>query len=177
MINTFIRFLIVIILLLSVRPALTQPIPVSGYAVQHFTDENGLPQNSINDLLFDKNGYLWLASQVGLVRYDGSSFKLYYPNDKPIMESNITLLGKDEKGSIYFQTIDHQLYCYAGNNGKPLAPLNTPASRRPLLLNAQKRLFDFSTFLKNAPTPAEARERQAIFEDLFVHNENFYVTD
>ena len=177
MINTFIRFLIVIILLLSVRPALTQPIPVSGYAVQHFTDENGLPQNSINDLLFDKNGYLWLASQVGLVRYDGSSFKLYYPNDKPIMESNITLLGKDDKGSIYFQTIDHQLYCYAGNNGKALAPLNTPASRQPLLLNAQKRLFDFSTFLKNAPTPAKARERQAIFDDVFVHNENFYVTD
>ncbi len=177
MINKFIRFLIVIILLLSVRPALTQPIPVSGYAVQHFTDENGLPQNSINDLLFDKNGYLWLASQVGLVRYDGSSFKLYDPNDKPIMESNITLLGKDDKGSIYFQTIDHQLYCYAGNNGKYLAPLNTPASRQPLLLNAQKRLFDFSTFLKNAPTPAEARKRQAIFEDVFVHNENFYVTD
>ena len=177
MINKFIRFLIVIILLLSVRPALTQPIPVNGYAVQHFTDENGLPQNSINDLLFDKNGYLWLASQVGLVRYDGSSFKLYYPNDKPIMESNIVLLGKDDKGSIYFQTIDHQLYCYAGNNGRLLAPLNTPAAQQPLLLNAQKRLFDFTAFLKNAPTPTEARERKAIFEDIFVHNENFYVTD
>src|SRR5580658_5526466 len=99
MINKFIWFLIVIILL-SVRPALTQPIPLNGYAVQHFTDANGLPQNSVNDLLFDKNGFLWIATQVGLVRYDGSSFQLYYPNDKPAMESNILLLGKDDNGSI-----------------------------------------------------------------------------
>ena len=177
MINKFIWFLIVIILLLSVRPALTQPVLVNGYAVQHFTDENGLPQNSINDLLFDKNGYLWLASQVGLVRYDGSSFQLYYPNDKPAMESNILLLGKDSGGSVYFQTADHRLYCYADNNSRSVAPLNTPPSPPPLLLNAQKRLFDFSAFLKDAPTPAETRERRAIFEDIFVHNENFYVTD
>jgi signal transduction histidine kinase len=177
MISKFKWFLIVIILLLSVRPALTQPIPVNGYAVQHFTDENGLPQNSINDLLFDKNGYLWLASQVGLVRYDGSSFQLYYPNDKAVMESNIALLGKDYKGSIYFQTTDHNLYCYTGNNSGSLAPLNTPVSRHPLLLNAQKRLFDFTAFLQHASTPAATREHQAIFEDLFVHNENFYVTD
>src|ERR1700743_1754841 len=159
MINKFSWFLTVIILSLSVRPALTQPIPVNGYSVQHFTDENGLPQNSINDLLFDKNGYLWLATQVGLVRYDGGSFKRYYPNDKPAMESNITLLGKDDKGSVYFQTIDHELYCYSGNNNRRLSPLNTPASRSSLLLDAQKRVFDFSAFLNSAPTRAEAAER------------------
>jgi signal transduction histidine kinase len=177
MINKFIWFLIVIILLLSVRPALTQPVSVNGYAVQHFTDENGLPQNSINDLLFDENGYLWLASQVGLVRYDGSSFQLYYPGDKPAMESNILWLGKNNKGSVYFQTIDHQLYCYQGNNGRRLWPLNTPSSRSALLLDTQKRLFDFSTFLSSAPTSGETRERQAIFDDLVLHNERFFVTD
>ena len=177
MINKFIWFLIVIILLLSVRPALTQPVPVTGYTVQHFTDENGLPQNSINDLLFDENGYLWLASQVGLVRYDGSSFQLYYPGDKPAMESNIMWLGKDGKGSVYFQTIDHQLYCYQGNISRRLSPLNIPPARSSLLLNTQKRLFDFSTFLTKAPSPAETRERRAIFEDLDTHNENLFVTD
>ena len=175
MINKFIWLLIVIILLLSVRPVLSQQSPVNGYAVQHFTDENGLPQNSINDLLFDKNGYLWLASQVGLVRYNGSAFKLYYPNDKPIMESNIAILGKDDKGSIYFQTSDHNLYCYADHNGQPLSPLNTPASRQPLLLNGQKQLFDFSPFLKNARSVQETERRRSIFGDLFDHKGNFYV--
>src|ERR1700676_1100626 len=115
MITRLITFSIFAILLLSVTPALAQPDPYNGYLVQHFTDENGLPQNSINDLLFDNDGYLWLASQVGLVRFNGISFKLYYPNDKPIMESNILFLGKDQKGALYFQTDDHNLYSYPGN--------------------------------------------------------------
>lgn len=174
MINKFIWFLIVIILLLSVRPALSQPVVLRGYAVQHFTDENGLPQNSISDLLFDKNGYLWLASQVGLVRYNGSAFKLYYPNDKSVMESNVAILGKDGKGGIYFQTSDHNLYCYAGGNSHSLSPLNTASSGQPLLLNGQKQLYDFSSFLK-APDQYRREQRKAMFTDLFDHNDNFYV--
>ena len=51
---------IIAILSLSVTPALTQSDSSNGYSVQHFTDENGLPQNSINDLLFDNDGYLGL---------------------------------------------------------------------------------------------------------------------
>ena len=177
MINKFIWFLIVIILLLSVTPAQAQPHSVNGYAVQHFTDENGLPQNSINDLLFDKDGYLWLASQVGLVRFNGSSFKIYYPDDKPVMESNIALLGKDNKGSLYFQTTDHHLYCNPGNKGNRMDHLNTPETRQPLLLNASKQLFDFTSFLNTARPAAESLQRKRIFLDLFDHNERFFVTD
>src|ERR1700729_3091696 len=131
------KFIILTFFLLTAtaKRAFPQAELANGYAVQHFTDENGLPQNSINDLLFDKNGYLWLATQVGLVRYDGSSFQLYYPNDKPAMESNILLLGKDDKGSVYFQTTDHQLYSYEGNNSRRLSPVSTAASPHPLLLN------------------------------------------
>src|ERR1700742_3974394 len=141
MINKFIRFLMGITFFFSVIPALTQPGSANGYSVQHFTDENGLPQNSINDLLFDRDGYLWLASQVGLVRFNGSSFKLYYPDDKAIMESNIVYLGKDEEGIIYFQTDDHSLYRYPGNNSQFLSPVNTSALQKPSLLNARKQLF------------------------------------
>src|ERR1700744_6084712 len=134
MINRSIACSIVFLFLIA-PPALCQPETVNGYSVQHFTDENGLPQNSINDLLFDKDGYLWLASQVGLVRFNGSSFRTYYPDDKPVMESNIVSLGKNEKGQLYFETQDRHLYCYSGNNSQFLGPVNTPATRRLLLLN------------------------------------------
>ena len=175
--NKFISLLIVIILLLSVKPALTQPNSVNGFAVQHFTDENGLPQNSINDLLFDKEGYLWLATQVGLVRFNGHSFTTYYPDDKPVMESNIVSLGKNDDGTLFFQTIDHLLYRYRGNGNTIVSPVNTPAARQPFLLNAQKRLFDFSAFLQHAPSGAENRRRTGIFAYLSDHNENFFVAD
>ncbi|HEX9511681.1 MAG TPA: ATP-binding protein [Puia sp.] len=177
MITRLITFSIFTIFLLSVTPALAQPDPYNGYFVQHFTDENGLPQNSINDLLFDNEGYLWLGSQVGLVRFNGYSFKLYYPDDKPVMESNVTMLGKNDKGPIYFQTNDHNLYCYAGNNSHLLSPVNTSALQKPHLLNAGKQLFDFTHFL-NSALPGEATgQRALIFKELFEQNRNFYVVD
>src|SRR5216684_831066 len=112
MLIRYIRLLGIFPLTLAVIPVLAQPDYFNGYHIQHFTDENGLPQNSINNLLLDDNGSLWLASQVGLIRFDGNSFKLFDPADKPVMESNVLSLGKDRQGSIYFQTDDHLLYTY-----------------------------------------------------------------
>jgi signal transduction histidine kinase/ligand-binding sensor domain-containing protein len=45
-----------------------------GISVQHYTDENGLPQNSVSQLSFDDAGFLWFATNSGLVRYDGNHF-------------------------------------------------------------------------------------------------------
>jgi len=171
-------FSVISVLFLSVIPSLGQQPEVSnGYFVQHFTDENGLPQNSINDLLFDDNGYLWLGSQVGLICWNGYSFKLFYPNDKPIMESNVRLLGKNSNGHIYFQTDDKNLYCYPGNNSHRLNPVNTAGQKGPQLLNARKQLFNFTHFLKDSIPGTSSERRRLIFEDLFDHNDNFYPLD
>jgi signal transduction histidine kinase len=176
MIKKFI-ILILFLLTLTATPAFPQPEMAKGYAIQHFTDENGLPQNSINDFLFDKNGFLWLASQVGLVRFNGTSFDLYYPNDKPEMESNIIYLATDEEGAIYFQTDDHNLYRYTGNNSHLVKAVNTSAFQRPFLINARKQFFDFTLFLRDAAAGSETDRRHKIFRRLFEHNEDFFVTD
>lgn len=46
-------------------------------SVRHFNDQNGLPQNSINSIARDKNGYIWLSTENGLVRYDGQRFNIF----------------------------------------------------------------------------------------------------
>src|SRR5580692_9599081 len=176
MITKFI-ILILFLLTLTATPAFPQPELANGYAIRHFTDENGLPQNSISDLLFDRNGYLWLASQVGLVRFNGNAFDLYYPDDKPVMESNITCFATDDQGSIYFQTDDHNLYRYAGNNSHLLKAINTSSLKKPFLINTRRQFFDFSTFLTDAPGGQEAARRGQIFRHLFDHNEDFFVAD
>ncbi len=175
MIQKIVRFLIFILFSLSATPALPQSDPVSGYTVQHFTDENGLPQNSINDLLFDSNGFLWLATQVGLVRFNGHSFQLYYPDDKPAMESNIQSLGKGPNGTIYFKTTDLNLYCCQNSNNQYLKPLPTNTDTLLYLLNNRKQLVNFSPFL-HASVP-ETPLRQRIYHDLYQRSENFYADD
>jgi diguanylate cyclase (GGDEF)-like protein len=46
----------------------------------HFNNisaENGLPHQSINSISQDKMGFIWIATQDGLTRYDGKNFKNY----------------------------------------------------------------------------------------------------
>lgn len=50
---------------------------VSAYNVKHFTDENGLPQNSVKSIVKDSRGNVWLATERGIVRYDGFNFKVF----------------------------------------------------------------------------------------------------
>jgi signal transduction histidine kinase len=146
-----------------------------GYTVQHFTDENGLPQNTINDLLFDRDGYLWLASQVGLIRYNGYGFKMYYPDDKPVMESDIIYLATDPGGHVFFQTSDRRLYGYTGgNDGRLLYGLPDSV---PQLLNDRKQVFDFSVFLHRPRDRAEQYRRQLIYTDLSAKKGNFLALD
>jgi len=46
-----------------------------NYYVQSWQTDEGLPGNQVNDLLQDRNGFLWLATIGGLVRFDGVAFK------------------------------------------------------------------------------------------------------
>src|SRR6266481_5950090 len=49
----------------------------TDYLFDIWTTDNGLPQNSINAILQTKDGYLWLATFDGLVRYDGVKFMVF----------------------------------------------------------------------------------------------------
>jgi ligand-binding sensor domain-containing protein len=43
------------------------------YRFFSWTTENGLPQNSIQALLQTRDGYLWMSTLDGLVRFDGTA--------------------------------------------------------------------------------------------------------
>lgn len=47
------------------------------YTVSHYTSENGLPQNSIKSIAADSDGFIWLATEDGLVRFDGRQFRVF----------------------------------------------------------------------------------------------------
>jgi signal transduction histidine kinase len=179
MVKMAILLSVISILFLSVVPSFGQRPEVSnGYFVQHFTDENGLPQNSINDLLFDDRGFLWLGSQVGLICWDGYSFKRYYPDDKPNMvKSDVELLGKTSSGDIYFQTDDKNMYCYSSGNSQSLDPVNSAVIKAPFLLNTHKQLFNFANFLNGSTTNLPSERRRLIFRFLFEHNDRFFPLD
>ncbi|MBL7950891.1 MAG: hypothetical protein JNM62_04170 [Flavobacteriales bacterium] len=44
---------------------------------RHFNSNNGLPQNSVVDMELDTAGYVWIATEGGLVRYDGGALRTF----------------------------------------------------------------------------------------------------
>jgi signal transduction histidine kinase len=50
-----------------------------NYLVKHYTVDNGLPQNSVKSIGSDDLGFIWMATEAGLVRYDGQTFKRVDP--------------------------------------------------------------------------------------------------
>ena len=42
------------------------------YRFDVWTTDDGLPQNSVNDILQTRDSYIWLATYGGLVRFDGA---------------------------------------------------------------------------------------------------------
>ncbi len=47
------------------------------YLIRHYTIEDGLPVNSINGMIQDDVGYLYISTYDGLVQFDGYTFKVY----------------------------------------------------------------------------------------------------
>src|ERR1700730_173318 len=50
------------------------PKTLGEYVFDNWHDSDGLPQNSINAILQTSEGYIWLATYEGLVRFDGVRF-------------------------------------------------------------------------------------------------------
>ncbi|MCW1960597.1 ATP-binding protein [Chryseobacterium viscerum] len=48
-----------------------------SYTTQWYNMDNGLPQNSIKDIVKDKYGFIWLSMEGRILRYDGSNFVQY----------------------------------------------------------------------------------------------------
>ena len=72
---------------------------LSGYSVINYNSDNALPQNSIKGMAFDRNGFLWLATEMGLVRFDGRNFREYNMDNSPVLLTNRCFLYGLAEGS------------------------------------------------------------------------------
>ncbi|MEO6005247.1 MAG: two-component regulator propeller domain-containing protein [Opitutus sp.] len=79
----------------------------------------GLPADKISAITQDEDGYLWLASQNGLIRYDGQTFT-QVPVDLPSARgTNISALSRTKNGVLWFSIKDGG---FGGFDGKKFVP-------------------------------------------------------
>ncbi|AYA37402.1 hypothetical protein D3Y59_10265 [Hymenobacter oligotrophus] len=79
------------------------------------TSQNGLSENNVYAIAQDQRGFLWLATQDGLNRYDGASFRVFRsdPQVRGSLGSNFVLaLATDKKGGVWVGTGGGGLACF-----------------------------------------------------------------
>ncbi|AFL85140.1 Y_Y_Y domain-containing protein,putative transcriptional regulator [Belliella baltica DSM 15883] len=82
-----------VISVLKNSPSLAQQIAVGAndlpYIPVFFNNDNSLPQNTVFDIEKDDFGFLWIATEEGMVRYDGSTFSQFNKDKYKEIVSNI----------------------------------------------------------------------------------------
>lgn len=90
-----------------VQSAFSQGTELQNYVTTQFGMEEGLPQSTVNHIIQTRDGYIWLATFGGLVRFDGVSFTTYdRSNTKGMRSDRILHLFEDSKGAIWMGTED-----------------------------------------------------------------------
>ncbi len=69
----------------------------------HISDQDGLPGNTVYEILQDDLGYMWIATNGGLSRFDGRVFSTI--NDLGFRDNEILELKKDSKNRIWFTNV------------------------------------------------------------------------
>ncbi len=72
----------------AVGLALEPTTPLASYGRQAWGMENGLPQNTVQALVQTRDGFVWLGTEVGLVRFDGNGFQVFDKNTSPALPGN-----------------------------------------------------------------------------------------
>ena len=93
----------------------------TGTGYEAISTEQGLSQGLINDMLQDKEGFIWIATKGGLNRYDGYTFKIFTtdPQDTTSISSNsVSNLLEDGKGRLWVGTLDAGVNVYDKKSGR-----------------------------------------------------------
>lgn len=81
------------------------------YGQQQWQTPEGLPQNSVHAICQTRDGYLWLATDGGLVRFDGVEFAVFSRSSTPALRSNlIEGLATTPDGALWAATGDGLVY-------------------------------------------------------------------
>ncbi|TDT46872.1 two component regulator with propeller domain [Maribacter spongiicola] len=83
--------------------------------IKYYSLKEGISQVTINELLKDSLGFVWIGTQDGLNRFDGKKFKTYKydeSDDASISGNHVTSLLDDKSGNIWVGTLGNGLNLY-----------------------------------------------------------------
>lgn len=105
---------------------------------------NGLPQNSIASVVQTRDGYIWLGTFGGLVRFDGVKFTVFNTLNVPELTSQrILALYEDQQGILWIGTENGQILRYINGRFSSFdnKPINNQMPIFALFIDSKNRLW------------------------------------
>ncbi len=118
------------ILYLLLLSASTLPLPGGGKAQEYYVNrlgvEDGLSSNYVVDVVQDRKGYIWVATEAGLNRFDGREFDLYTKHNSGLKGNEINALLPDPvEDKLWISTIYDGLHVYDYRTDRITTDLDT----------------------------------------------------
>ncbi|AWH22381.1 hybrid sensor histidine kinase/response regulator [Stenotrophomonas sp. ZAC14D2_NAIMI4_6] len=126
----YLRAATLLLILFALVPALAQPVAPTPRQVTVF---DGLPSNTVNRMAEDRYGYLWIATNDGLARYDGRNYRIWRSEDglrdnriwSVLVDAHNELwIGTENAGLVRMSADRRQLRFY-DRSSQPLMGSNT----------------------------------------------------
>jgi len=116
------KFYLLWIIFLSVNVLVAQ----NQISFRQLSIKDGLSQNSAISITQDQTGFLWIATQDGLNKYDGKQFTIYPFDFLDITKPNYSNLGKvytDRNGDLWMVPVNKRLHKYdsASDTFRPIS--------------------------------------------------------
>ncbi|HRH37928.1 MAG TPA: two-component regulator propeller domain-containing protein, partial [Flavobacteriales bacterium] len=64
---------------------------------------SGLPSNVVNAVALNSNGDLWAATEMGIARFDGSTWQTYRTDNSPLPEASVTDVAVGPNNEVWMQ--------------------------------------------------------------------------
>ena len=96
------------------QAALPAGVQARNLGHQSWTTENGLPQNSIHSIFQSRDGYMWIATEGGIARFNGIDFKTFNHENTPAFASDDTCCFAEANNALWIGTADGLLQYTTG---------------------------------------------------------------
>ncbi len=107
-----------------------------------WTIKEGLPSQGLRTIFQDSNGYIWLASYEGLIRYDGFEFTLFNSQNTKAFNNNICEnIVEDNKQTLWILTRGGLIYYKDKKFSQFIFPDSLGKISRNFFLDSQNRLW------------------------------------
>lgn len=107
----------------TARAATPEQVREVPFSIESYQTDDGLPQNTVTKVFQSSEGYLWMGTLGGLVRFDGARFTVFDTANTPALKSSrVTSLVEDANDTIWIGQENGELATLRGGEFAEMNP-------------------------------------------------------